>query len=402
MAYIIGAKRSAIGTFLGALSQQPIADIAGQVAVASLQSANISPDYISETILGNVLPHGQGMNLARQTADKAGIPHKATAFTINQVCASGLRSVALAHQMMANDMIESGDVMQNHALMAGGLETMSNIPHMVQMRFGNKLGDATLIDAVQHDGLNCALADCGMGVTAENLAEQYAISRDAQDAFAYQSQLKTDKAIKAGLFADEIVPYIYQKRGNAISFETDEHPRLTELSALATLKPVFKKDGTVTAGNASGINDGAAIVIVGNEAHAQNVDASAPIARITGWATSGVAPDIMGIGPVSAIQQLLAKTNMGADDIDAFEINEAFAVQVLAVLKGLAAHNIIIPPEKLNPRGGAIALGHPLGASGARVLVTLLHHLKQEKLKRGIAALCVGGGMGIALMVEMV
>ena len=396
MAYIIGAKRSAIGTFLGGLSKQSIADLAAQVAVAALKSANIAPEHISETILGNVLPHGQGMNLARQTAHKAGIPHSATAFTINQVCASGLRSVALASDMMANDMI------QDHALMAGGLESMSNAPHMVQMRFGHKLGDATLVDAVQHDGLNCALADCGMGVTAENLAEKYEISREAQDSFAYQSQLKTDKAIKAGLFADEIVPYIYQKRGQEISFAIDEHPRLTELSALANLKPVFKKDGTVTAGNASGINDGAAIVIVGNEAQAQNTDASAPIARITGWATSGVAPDIMGIGPVSAIQQLLAKTNISASEIDAFEINEAFAVQVLAVLKGLAAHNIIIPPEKLNPCGGAIALGHPLGASGARVLVTLLHHLKREKLKRGIAALCVGGGMGIALMVEMV
>ncbi len=396
MAYIIGAKRSAIGTFLGGLSKQSIADLAAQVAVAALKSANIAPEHISETILGNVLPHGQGMNLARQTAHKAGIPHSATAFTINQVCASGLRSVALASDMMANDMI------QDHALMAGGLESMSNAPHMVQMRFGHKLGDATLVDAVQHDGLNCALADCGMGVTAENLAEKYEISRETQDSFAYQSQLKTDKAIKAGLFADEIVPYIYQKRGKTTSFAIDEHPRLTELSALANLKPVFKKDGTVTAGNASGINDGAAIVIVGNEAQAQNADASAPIARITGWATSGVAPDIMGIGPVSAIQQLLAKTNISAGEIDAFEINEAFAVQVLAVLKGLAAHNIIIPPEKLNPYGGAIALGHPLGASGARVLVTLLHHLKREKLKRGIAALCVGGGMGIALMVEMV
>ena len=397
MAYIIGAKRSAIGTFLGGLSKQSIADLAAQVAVAALKSANIAPEHISETILGNVLPHGQGMNLARQTAHKAGIPHSATAFTINQVCASGLRSVALANDMMANEAVP-----ENHALMAGGLESMSNAPHMVQMRFGHKLGDATLVDAVQHDGLNCALADCGMGVTAENLAEKYEISREAQDSFAYQSQLKTDKAIKAGLFADEIVPYIYQKRGQEISFAIDEHPRLTELSALANLKPVFKKDGTVTAGNASGINDGAAIVIVGNEAQAQNTDASAPIARITGWATSGVAPDIMGIGPVSAIQQLLAKTNISASEIDAFEINEAFAVQVLAVLKGLAVHNIIIPPEKLNPCGGAIALGHPLGASGARVLVTLLHHLKREKLKRGIAALCVGGGMGIALMVEMV
>ena len=402
MAYIIGAKRSAIGTFLGGLSKQSIADLAAQVAVAALKSANIAPEHISETILGNVLPHGQGMNLARQTAHKAGIPHSATAFTINQVCASGLRSVALANDMMANEMMAHEAVPENHALMAGGLESMSNAPHMVQMRFGHKLGDATLVDAVQHDGLNCALADCGMGVTAENLAEKYEISREAQDSFAYQSQLKTDKAIKAGLFADEIVPYIYQKRGQEISFAIDEHPRLTELSALANLKPVFKKDGTVTAGNASGINDGAAIVIVGNEAQAQNTDASAPIARITGWATSGVAPDIMGIGPVSAIQQLLAKTNISASEIDAFEINEAFAVQVLAVLKGLAAHNIIIPPEKLNPCGGAIALGHPLGASGARVLVTLLHHLKREKLQRGIAALCVGGGMGIALMVEMV
>ncbi len=396
MAYIIGANRSAIGTLAGSLSNQHIAQVAAQVATQALARAKILPNQISEVILGNVLPHGQGMNLARQTAINAGIPYEATALTINQVCASGLRSVAMAH-----DMIDSNIMGENAVMMAGGLESMTNAPHMLNIRQGKKLGDAILIDAINQDGLNCAIENYAMGITAENLAERYSISRDAQDEFAYQSQMKADKAIKAGLFQDEIIPYHYQKRGKEMTFDTDEHPRLSDVATLSGLKPVFKKDGTVTAGNASGINDGAAIVIVGNETHAENTSTDAPVAKIIGWATSGVNPAIMGIGPVSAIDKLLQKTGVSINDIDALEINEAFAAQALAVMKGLHEKNIIIPPEKLNPRGGAIALGHPLGASGARILVTLLHHLKQEKLKYGIASLCVGGGMGMALMVEM-
>ena len=394
MSYIIGAKRSAVGTLGGGFSNINIADVAGQVLTATLQHANINAEQVAEVILGNVLPHGQGMNLARQTALAAGLPVTSTAFTINQVCASGLRSVALAVQELEH-------LPDDAVMVAGGLESMSNAPHMVMMRQGQRLGDATLQDAINSDGLNCAIENYAMGITAENLAQHYDITRVQQDEFAYHSQLKADKAIKAGLFADEIVPYSYEYRGKPYQLAIDEHPRLTDLDKLATLKPVFKKDGTVTAGNASGINDGAAILLLGNEALAKNAPSHLPIAKIIGWANSGVAPAMMGIGPVTAVEKLLHDTDMSADSIDIFEFNEAFAAQLLAVIKGLQDKNIDIPLQKINPLGGAIALGHPLGASGARILVSLLHQLQRQKLKYGVASLCAGGGMGIALMVEM-
>ena len=386
MAYIFAAKRSAIATLGGALANIPIADVATEVIKNLLQTSGIVPAQIDEVILGNVLPAAQGMNLARQVAIQAGIPNHATAYTINQVCASGLRSVALGAQAIDSGMM--------NCVIAGGLESMSAAPHALNIRAGKKFGDAKMIDTMQNDGLHCALENYGMGMTAENIAGKYQIGREAQDKFAYDSQVKADKAIKAGAFQAEIVPIKYQHKKQEMIFDTDAHPRLTTLDKLASLRPAFVADGTVTAGNSSGMNDGTACLILGN---AQMTATHKPMAKIIGYAVAGVSPDIMGMGPVPAIEKLLAQTNMSLADIDLFEINEAFAVQSLAVLRELG-----IAEEKVNIRGGAIALGHPLGASGARVLVTLLHALGASGLTRGIASLCVGGGMGIALMVEMV
>ena len=386
MAYIFAAKRSAIATLGGELANIPIANVATEVIKNLLQTSKIAPAQIDEVILGNVLPAAQGMNLARQVAIQAGIPNHATAYTINQVCASGLRSVALGAQAIDSGMM--------NCVIAGGLESMSAAPHALNIRAGKKFGDAKMIDTMQHDGLHCALENYGMGMTAENIAGKYQISREAQDKFAYNSQVKADKAIKAGAFEAEIVPIKYQNKKQEMIFDTDAHPRLTTLDKLASLRPAFVADGTVTAGNSSGMNDGTASLILGN---AQMTQMHKPMARIIDYAVAGVSPDIMGMGPVPAIEKLLAQTNMNLADIDLFEINEAFAVQSLAVLRELN-----IAEEKVNIRGGAIALGHPLGASGARVLTSLLHALGASGLTRGIASLCVGGGMGIALMVEMV
>ena len=333
---------------------------------------------------------GSGMNTARQSAIAAGIPDSVPSFTVNKVCGSGLKAVTLAAQAIA-----AGDA---DLVVAGGMESMSRAPFLLKdARWGYRLGNGELVDSMLSEGLTCAMAGCHMGITAENVAEMCGITREAQDEFAAESQRRAESAIAAGRFEDEIVPVtLPQKKGDPLVFKIDEYPRAgTTADALARLKPAFKKQaGTVTAGNASGINDGAAAVVVASEERARLMEL-APMAKIVSYATAGVAPRLMGLGPVPAIERALEKANLGINDIDLFELNEAFAAQSLAVLAKLG-----LDGARVNVNGGAIALGHPIGASGARVLVTLLYEMKRRDLKRGLAALCIGGGQGIAMIVE--
>jgi acetyl-CoA C-acetyltransferase len=389
--YIVSARRTAIGTFGGSLKDISAVQL-GKVAVeAALADANIPLDAVSELILGNVLGAGQGQNIARQVALATGLA--VPSFTINKVCGSGLKAVQLAWQAIA-----TGDAA---IVVAGGTESMNQAPYVLpkSARFsGFRMGDVTLVDTMVKDGLWCASNDYHMGITAENLAKQYGITREAQDAFALQSQQRAQIAIAQGLFKAEIAAVLIQDRKETRAFETDEHPRTTTAEALAKLRPAFDPQGTVTAGNASGINDGAAALILASEEAVKRHGLS-PIARIVGFSTASVEPSIMGYGPVPAIQKLVQKTGVSLDQIQRFELNEAFAVQSLAVSFGLSLQDRM---TDINPRGGAIALGHPIGASGARILVSLIHGLRQDRQKTGVAALCIGGGQGIAAMVEMV
>ncbi|MCL4245246.1 MAG: acetyl-CoA C-acetyltransferase, partial [Candidatus Dadabacteria bacterium] len=352
----------------------------------------IDPKEIDDCIMGNILGAGQGMNVSRQVSIEAGLPVETPAVTINRVCGSGVQSIALAAQA-----IKAGDA---EAIIAGGTENMNLAPfYLPKARYGYRMGmpKDEIVDGMVYDGLWDIFNDYHMGVTAENLAESYNISKDEQDEFAYKSQQKCKAAQDEGRFNDEIVPVlIAQRRGDPVPFIKDEHPKGdTTLEALKGLRPVFKVGGTVTAGNASGINDGAAAILVSSEKKAKDLGLK-PVASIVSYAVGGVDPSIMGIGPVPAIQKALDKAKLSLDDIDLFELNEAFAAQSLAVLRDLP-----IPEEKINVNGGAIALGHPIGASGTRILVTLLHEMgKRKKVKRGLAALCIGGGMGIAIIVE--
>ena len=381
---IAGAARTAVGAFGGGLSSLP-ASLLGQAAITeAMRRAGVEGDDVSEVILGQILTAGMGQNPARQAAIGAGIPVEKTAYGVNQLCGSGLRTVALGYQA-----IRVGD---STIVVAGGQESMSQAPHVAHLRDGAKMGDVTFVDSMIVDGLWDAFNGYHMGNTAENVAGKYQITREEQDAFAAASQAKAEAAQKAGRFADEIVPVTIKTRKGEVVVDTDEHPRHgTTLEALAKLRPAFDKDGTVTAGNASGINDGAAaaVLMTAEEAARRKIE---PLARIVSWATAGVDPAIMGTGPIPASRAALAKAGWAAGDLDLIEANEAFAAQACAVNKDLGWDT-----AKVNVNGGAIALGHPIGASGARVLVTLLHEMARRDAKKGLATLCIGGGMGIAM-----
>jgi acetyl-CoA C-acetyltransferase len=386
---LAGAVRTAIGSFGGTLSQTPASELGAAVIKEALQRAGVSPDQVDEVILGNILQAGQGQNPARQAMIKAGLPIDTPAWTMNMLCGSGLLSVINAAQI-----IKSGDA---DIIVAGGIENMSLAPYLLQKaRKGYQMGHGELLDSMVFDGLTDAFKGYHMGITAENLAEKYSITREEQDNFALESQLKASAALETGRFKDEIVPFqIPQRKGDPKVFDTDEYPRQgATYESLAKLKPAFKKDGTVTAGNASGINDSAAAVIVMSEKKAAALGVK-PLAVIRATGYAGVDPSIMGIGPVPATKKALSKAGLNISDIDLIEANEAFAAQALAVGKELD-----FPADRLNVNGGAIALGHPIGASGARVLVTLLYELQKRQKSLGLATLCVGGGQGVTLIAE--
>jgi len=384
---IAAAARTPIGSFSGALANVPAAEL-GTIAIKSaLERANTKPDEVDEVIMGHVLSAGLGQNTARQAAIAAGIPVERTAYVINQVCGSGLRSVALAFQA-----ISLGDA---KIVVAGGQENMSLSPHTLHIRSGKKMGDAQMVDTMIKDGLWDAFNDYHMGSTAENVAKEFSISRQTQDEFAALSQQKAEKAIAAGRFTDEITPVVIKTRKGETVVGTDEYPRSgVTAESLSGLRPAFSNDGSVTAGNASGLNDGAAALVIMREsdAKAKNIE---PLARIVSWATAGVDPALMGTGPIPASQKALEKAGWSVSDLDLVEANEAFAAQACAVNQGLG-----LDPAKVNVNGGAIALGHPIGASGARILITLVHEMKKSGAKRGLATLCIGGGMGVAMCVE--
>jgi len=384
---ITAAKRTPVGSFLGSFAATPAHELGRVAIVAALEQAGVAPDEVSEVILGQVLTAAQGQNPARQAAVNAGIPVDRTAVAINQLCGSGLRSVALAAQA-----IRCGDAT---IMVAGGQENMSLAPHAQMMRAGTKMGSLTLVDTMVHDGLTDAFNNYHMGITAENLAEKYGVTREEQDAFATASQNKAEAARAAGRFAEEIVPVTVKGRKGDTIVDADEYIRAgATLEAMASLRAAFKKEGTVTAGNASGINDGAAaLVLMSAEEAARR--GTPVLARIASWATCGVDPSIMGIGPAPASRIALEKAGWSLADLDLIEANEAFAAQALSVGKELGWN-----PDIVNVNGGAIALGHPIGASGARVLTTLLYELARRDGKKGLATLCIGGGMGIAMCVE--
>lgn len=385
---IVAARRTAVGAFGGALAGIPASELGALVIKDILESTGVSPDQVDEVLLGQVLTAGVGQNPARQAAIKAGLPAAVPAMTINKVCGSGLKAVHLATQA-----IRCGDA---ELILAGGQENMSASPHVLpNSRNGQRMGDWKAIDSMVHDGLWDAFNDYHMGITAENLAEKYAITREEMDAFSAQSQQNAANAIKEGKFKSQIVPVqISQRKGDPVVFDTDENPRAVTAEKLAGMRPAFKKDGTVTAGNASSLNDGAAVVMICSAAKAKELGLE-PLARIAGYANAGVDPAIMGIGPAPATRRCLEKAGWSLDDLDLAEANEAFAAQALSVNKELGWDT-----SKVNVNGGAIALGHPIGASGCRVLVSLLHEMIARDAKKGLATLCIGGGQGVALAIE--
>ncbi len=384
---ITSAVRTAVGAFNGGLASLPASEL-GKIAIEeALRRARVESDEVSEVIMGQVLTAGTGQNPARQAAIGAGIPSESTAVTINQVCGSGVRSVAMGSQA-----IMAGD---SDIVVAGGQESMSLSAHCAHLRNGQKMGSLEFIDSMIKDGLWDAFNDYHMGTTAENVAAQWEISRDAQDAFAVASQQKAEVAQKAGKFIDEIVPVTVKTRKGENVIDTDEHPKHgTTLETLSKLRPAFQRDGSVTAGNASGLNDGAAVAVLMSEATAQSRGVT-PLARIASWASAGVDPAVMGSGPVPASQLALRKAGWKVEELDLIEANEAFAAQACAVNKDMGWDT-----NKVNVNGGAIALGHPIGASGTRVLVTLLHEMQKRDAQKGLVTLCIGGGMGIAMCVE--
>jgi len=386
---IVAAGRSAVGSFGGSLASIPASTLGAKVISGLIDQTGIDPASVDEVIMGNVLTAGLGQNPARQAVIEAGLPESVPAMTINKVCGSGLKSVHLAYQAIA-----CGDA---DIVIAGGQENMSASPHVLpNSRNGQKMMDWKLKDTMISDGLWCAFNDYHMGTTAENIAEKYGFSREEQDEFAAVSQQKAEAAQKAGKFDDEIIPVeIPQRRGDPVVFDTDEFPRHgTTAESLGKLRAAFSREGTVTAGNASGINDGAAAVIVTTRSNAEKLGLE-PLARIVSYASTGVDPKIMGTGPITASQKCLEKAGWSVSDLDRVEANEAFAAQAMSVNKDMEWDL-----SKINVNGGAIAIGHPIGASGARVLVTLLHEMKHSDVKKGLATLCIGGGMGIALAVE--
>ncbi len=388
-AVIVSAVRTPVGSFGGMYKDLPATELGASAVRAALERAGISPEEVQEVVLGCVLQAGLGQNPARQAALGAGVPKEVPATTINMLCGSGLKSVAIASQM-----IRAGDV---DVVVAGGMENMTRAPYLdPSQRFGAKMGNAQLIDSMVFDGLTDAFNHIHMGITAENLAEQYGISREEQDEFAASSQQKAERAVEEGVFKEEIVPIEVPGKGGPRLIDNDEHPRAgTTAEALAKLRAAFKKDGgTVTAGNASGVNDGAAALVVMSARKAEERGLE-PMGTVESYASVGVEPRIMGIGPVPATRKALEKAGLDLHDVELFELNEAFAAQSLAVLRELG-----VEADRVNPRGGAIALGHQIGASGGRILVTLLHEMKRRQTKRGVASLCVGGGQGQAAVIR--
>ena len=386
---IVSAVRTAVGNFNGALSGFSAVDLGVIAAREAISRAGIQPSDVDETIIGNILSAGLGQNVARQISVKSGVPVTSPAMSINILCGSGLRAVSLAAQMI---MVGNSEI-----VLCGGTESMTNAPYLLpQARSGYRMGDGKLIDSMIKDGLTDAFNNYHMGVTAENIAEKWNISKEEQDEFAVRSQNKCEAAQKAGKFADEIVPIsIPQRKGDPIIFDTDEFPRHgATIEQMAKLKPAFKKDGTVTAANASGINDGAAMLIVMSREKADALGLK-PLVKIKSFGTTALEPEIMGYGPVSATQKALQQANLTIDDIDLAELNEAFAAQSIAVVRDLK-----INPDIVNVNGGAIAIGHPVGASGARILTTLIYEMKKRQSKVGLASLCIGGGQGTAVIVE--
>ena len=384
---IASAARTPVGSFNGAFASLPAHQLGAIAIKAVLERAGVSAEEVDEVILGQVLSAGAGQNPARQAAIIAGIPVERTAFGINQLCGSGLRTVALAAQQIA-----TGDA---RIVIAGGQESMTQAPHAAQLRAGQKMGDLAMVDTMIKDGLWDAFHGYHMGNTAENVAQKFQITREQQDEFALASQRKAGEAMKAGRFKDEITPVTVKGRKGDTVYENDEYPKPeTSLEVLQKLRPAFSKEGSVTAGNASGINDGAAALLVMSGAEASRRGVT-PLARIVSWATAGVDPSIMGTGPIPSSRRALEKAGWSVDDLDLIEANEAFAAQACAVNKDLGWD-----PAKVNVNGGAIALGHPIGASGARVLNTLLFQMRRQGAKKGLATLCIGGGMGVAMCVE--
>lgn len=386
---IASAVRTAVGTYGGSFKNVPAVDLGAVVVKEAIKRAGIKADQVDELIFGNVLQAGLGQNVARQVSVHAGIPIEVPSFTVNKVCGSGLKTVELAAQA-----IVAGEA---DIVIAGGTENMSQAPYVLNNnRWGQRMGDGKVVDEMIKDGLWDAFNDYHMGITAENVAEKWNITREEQDQFALTSQLRAEEAIKSGRFKDEIVPVeVPQRKGDPKIVDTDEHPRFgSTIEGMAKLRPAFKKDGTVTAGNASGINDGAAALVVMSKEKAEELGIE-PLATIVSYASAGVDPSIMGTGPIPASRKALEKAGLKIEDMDLVEANEAFAAQSLAVVKELG-----LDIEKTNVNGGAIALGHPIGASGARILVTLLHEMAKRDVKHGLATLCIGGGQGTALIVR--
>ena len=389
-AVILSACRTPIGSFGGALKDLSSVDLGAVVIREAIRRADVKAADLGDVIMGCVLQAGAGMNVARQAAIKAGVPQEVPAETVNRVCGSGLQSVVHA--------VEATRVGYTDMVLAGGTESMTNAPYLLKgARWGYRMGHGEAYDTLIAEGLTCAMGGCHMGITAENIASRFNVSREDQDAYAAESQRRADAAIRSGLFREEIVAVeIPQRKGDPITFDTDEYPRAgTTKDTLAGLKPAFKKDGSVTAGNASGINDGAAAVVVATSERARKLGRT-PLATILSFASIGVDPAIMGMGPVPAVQKALERAKLKASQIDLFELNEAFAVQAVAVMRELG-----LSAGKVNTRGGAISLGHPIGASGARVLTTLIYALRARGGGKGVASLCVGGGMGIAMVIEV-
>lgn len=386
---IVSARRSPIGNFGGVFKNMTAVDLATAVVKESIESINLDPKEVNEVIIGNVLSAGLGQNVARQIAIKSGIPKEVPSFTVNKVCGSGLKTVTLAAQS-----IIAGD---NDVVIAGGTESMSQAPYILKdQRWGKRMGDGKIVDTILKDGLVDAFDDIHMGVTAENIADKYELTREVEDELALTSQKRAEDAIKSGRFVDEIVPIrVPQRKGEPIIVNKDEFPRFgSTMASLGKLRPAFSKDGTVTAGNSSGINDGAAILVLMSKEKAEKLGLT-PLATIVAYASGGVDPNIMGTGPIIATRRVLEKANMSLQDIELIESNEAFASQALSVIKELNLNTEIV-----NVNGGAIALGHPIGASGARITVTLLHEMVKRNSKTGLATLCIGGGQGIALIVK--
>jgi acetyl-CoA C-acetyltransferase len=390
MAVILSACRTPIGSFGGALKDLSASDLGAIVIREAIARAKVDPSSLGDVIMGCVLQAGAGMNIARQAAIKAGVPVEVPAETVNRVCGSGLQAVVHA--------VEAVKIGYVDIVAAGGTESMSNAPYLLKgARWGYRMGNGEIVDTMLQEGLTCAIKGCHMGNTAEEIVKRYGVTREDQDAFAAESQRRAEAAIQSGRFDEEIVAVeVPQKKGAAVKVTRDEYPRAgTTVEKLAALKPAFAKDGTVTAGNASGINDGAAALIVSTEQKARQLGRS-PMARIVSYATTGVEPMVMGMGPVAAMRKAAERAGLDLDALDTIELNEAFAAQSVAVVRELG-----LDPAKVNVHGGAVALGHPIGASGARILTTLVHTLKARGGGRGAASLCVGGGMGIAMIVEV-